>query len=168
MMAGKGWIEMECEIADRIILRVKKLDAGAVLPQYAHDGDAGLDVFANEDATIGPGEIKLVRTGVALELPANTEAQVRPRSGLAIKHGITVLNTPGTIDSGYRGEVGVILVNHGKVPYHIEKGMRIAQMVIKPVLRAQVVEVAELSDTKRGTGGFGSTGMKDKHRSTSA
>jgi len=151
------------------MLRVKKLDSGAVLPQYAHEGDAGLDVFANEDATIGPSEIKLVRTGVALELPANTEAQVRPRSGLAVKHGITVLNTPGTIDSGYRGEVGVILVNHGKMPFHIEKGMRIAQMVIKPVLRAQVVEVAELSDTKRGAGGFGSTGMKEKkHQSTSA
>lgn len=142
------------------ILKVKKLDAGAMLPQYAHEGDAGMDVFSNEDTVIEPGDSKLVRTGIAIELPDSTEAQVRPRSGLAAKFGITVLNTPGTIDTGYRGEVGIILINHGKKSFHVEKGARIAQMVVKPVLRVQVAEVAELSDTKRGAGGFGSTGMK--------
>lgn len=159
---------MERDAHEIKTLKIRRLDGRATLPQYAHEGDAGMDVFANEDATIGPGEIKLVRTGVAIELPPDTEAQVRPRSGLAIKHGITVLNTPGTIDAGYRGEVGVILVNHGKATYQVERGMRIAQMVIKPVLRVQVVEVEQLSDTKRGAGGFGSTGMKEQHRSTTA
>jgi dUTP pyrophosphatase len=142
------------------VLKVKRLDGGAMLPQYAHDGDAGLDVFSNEDADIGPGESKLVKTGISIELPDCTEAQIRPRSGLALKHGISVLNTPGTIDTGYRGEVGVILINHGKKPFHVEKGMRVAQMVVKPVLRVQVVAVDELSNTERGAGGFGSTGMK--------
>lgn len=144
-------------------LRVKKLDIGAMIPQYAHEGDAGMDVFSNEDVDIAPGESRLIKTGIAIELPDNTEAQVRPRSGLALKHGISVLNTPGTIDAGYRGEVGVILINHGKATFHAEKGTRIAQMVIKPVLRVHVMEVNELSDTKRGAGGFGSTGMKGKH-----
>ena len=135
-----------------------------MIPQYAHEGDAGMDVFSNEDVDIAPGESRLVKTGIAIELPDNTEAQVRPRSGLALKHGISVLNTPGTIDAGYRGEVGVILINHGKATFHAEKGTRIAQMVIKPVLRVHVMEVNELSDTKRGAGGFGSTGMKGKHQ----
>lgn len=141
-------------------LRVKRLDVDALLPQYAHEGDAGLDLFSNEDADIAPGDSKLVKTGISIELPACTEAQVRPRSGLALKHGISVLNTPGTIDAGYRGEVGVILINHGKKLFHVEKGTRIAQMVIKPVLRVQVEAVDELSDSSRGAGGFGSTGMK--------
>ncbi|MEI6808299.1 MAG: dUTP diphosphatase [bacterium] len=145
-------------------LKARKLDGSAMLPQYAHEGDAGMDVFSNEDADIGPGEFRLIKTGIAIELPDNTEAQIRPRSGLALKHGISVLNTPGTIDAGYRGEVGVILINHGKAAFHVEKGTRIAQMVIKPVLRVQVVEVDELSDTKRGAGGFGSTGMKGKRQ----
>jgi len=117
-----------------------------------------MDVCACEAATLQPGERKLIRTGLVMELPRGTEAQVRPRSGLALKHGVTLLNTPGTIDEGYRGEVGVILVNLGREPFEVLSGMRIAQMVIAPVLRADVAEVAEVSDTARGTGGFGSTG----------
>ncbi len=143
-------------------LKVKKLSDDAILPQYAHPGDAGLDLFACQCVEIGPGEHALVKTGISIELPVNTEAQVRPRSGLALKHGISVLNTPGTIDEGYRGEVGVILVNLGREKFVVEKGAKIAQMVIKPVLRVDVKEVADLSDTKRGSGGFGSTGYKHK------
>jgi dUTP pyrophosphatase len=117
-----------------------------------------MDLHANEELMLEPGQSGIVKTGIAVALPAGTEAQVRPRSGLALKHGVTVLNTPGTIDEGYRGEVGVILVNHGPAPYRIEKGMRIAQMVIQPVLRVDVVETEDLSETRRGEGGFGSTG----------
>jgi dUTP pyrophosphatase len=145
-------------------LNVKRLDPSATLPSYAHPGDAGLDLFAGEQAAIQPGETRLVKTGIAIQLPAGTEAQVRPRSGLALKHSITVLNTPGTIDEGYRGEVGVILINHGKAPFQVEKGMKIAQMVVQSVLRVEVAEVAELTDTSRGAGGFGSTGMGNAKR----
>jgi dUTP pyrophosphatase len=140
-------------------LSIKKLNPSATLPAYAHPGDAGLDLFACESATIHPGETRLVKTGISIQLPAGTEAQVRPRSGLALKNSVTVLNTPGTIDEGYRGEVGVILINHGKAPFLVEKGMKIAQMVVQSVLRVDVAEVAELTDTSRGAGGFGSTGM---------
>jgi len=145
-----------------MILKVKKLAADAVLPQYAHPDDAGLDLFANEAVELLPGESKMVKTGIAIELPKGTEAQVRPRSGLAAKNQITVLNTPGTIDEGYRGEVCVILINHGKKPFAVEKHMKIAQMVVQPVLTVDVAEAAELSDTARSTGGFGSTGNKAK------
>lgn len=141
-----------------MILRVKKLTDDAVVPQYAHPGDAGLDLFASVEVEIGAGESAMVGTGIAIQVPPGTEAQVRPRSGLALKRRVTVLNTPGTIDEGYRGEVGVILINHGREPFRIEKGMKIAQMVIKPVTRVEVEEVAELSDSARGAGGFGSTG----------
>ena len=103
-------------------------------------------------------DLALVPTGIAIELPPGTEAQVRPRSGLALKHAITVLNTPGTVDEGYRGEVGVILINHGHATFTVEAGMKIAQMVVSPRVQVSVVEVPELSDTHRGTGGFGSTG----------
>jgi dUTP pyrophosphatase len=137
---------------------VKRLVGGAKLPEYAHPGDAGMDLFSAEKVELPPGESRLVRTGIAIELPPRTEGQVRPRSGLAHKHMITVLNTPGTIDEGYRGEVGVILINHGKAPHTIVPGMKIAQLLVKPVLRAVVEEVEDLSDTKRGAGGFGSTG----------
>jgi len=141
-----------------MVLKIKRLTSDAILPQYAHPGDAGLDLFANEHADIGPGDSGMVKTGISIELPKGTEAQVRPRSGLAAKHAITVLNTPGTIDEGYRGEVCVILINHGKKPFVVEKGMKIAQMVIAPVLTVNVEEAKDLSDTSRGTGGFGSTG----------
>ncbi|MCP4155182.1 MAG: dUTP diphosphatase [bacterium] len=139
-------------------MKVKKIDKRAMLPCYAHPGDAGMDLFAIEAVTIEPGARELVRTGLVIELPEGTEAQVRPKSGLALKHGVTVLNTPGTIDYGYRGEVMVILINHGKEPFSIETGKKIAQMVIKPVLNVEISEVGELSGTQRGEGGFGSTG----------
>jgi len=139
-------------------LKVKRISETAKLPEYAHPDDAGMDVFSNEEKLILSGESALIKTGIKIELPANTEAQVRPRSGLALKEGITVLNTPGTIDEGYRGEVGVILINHSKKDFLITAGMKIAQMVISPVYQAEVIEVDELSDTRRGEGGFGSTG----------
>ncbi len=139
-------------------LRVKRLNPRAILPAYARDGDAGLDLFAVDASAIAPGASALVGTGIAIELPPGTEAQVRPRSGLALKHSITVLNTPGTIDEGYRGEVGVILINHGEAVFTIDAGMKIAQLVVSPRIQVQVAEVAELSDTQRGAGGFGSTG----------
>jgi dUTP pyrophosphatase len=141
-----------------MILKIKKLSADAVTPRYAHPGDAGLDVLAAERVEIPAGESRMVGTGLSIELPPNTEAQIRPRSGLAFKHRVTVLNSPGTIDEGYRGEVGVVLINHGRDPFVVEKGMRIAQMVVKPVIPVEVREVRELSDTRRGEGGFGSTG----------
>lgn len=140
------------------ILKIKCINKKAKLPEYAHPGDAGLDLFSVENVEIEPGDTALIKTGIIIELPESTEAQVRPRSGLALKHKITVLNTPGTIDEGYRGEIGVILINHGKERFKVEEGMKIAQMVIKPVLRVDIVNVDEINDTKRGEGGFGSTG----------
>ena len=139
-------------------LKVKKLNPEAILPSYAREGDAGLDLFSVKQMVIEPGKSALVPTGIAIELPSGTEAQVRPRSGLALKHGLSVLNTPGTVDEGYRGEVGVILINHGTSAFTVEPGMKIAQMVVSPRIQVAVVEVAELSDTQRGAGGFGSTG----------
>lgn len=142
-----------------LALKVKRLRNDAVLPDYAHPGDAGLDLFAADEVDLSPGESRVIKTGIAIALPPNTEAQVRPRSGLAAKHQISVLNTPGTIDEGYRGEVGVILINFGHETFRVEKGMKIAQMVVKPVLRVSVTEVTDLDDTARGEGGFGSTGV---------
>ncbi|MBV7272632.1 dUTP diphosphatase [Clostridium sp. PL3] len=143
-----------------IELKVKRINEEARMPEYAHEGDAGLDLFSVDDLVILPGESKLVKTGIQIELPKETEAQIRPRSGLALKNQITVLNTPGTIDEGYRGEIGVILINHGKQEFHVEKGMKIAQMVVKPVFRVTIKEIEELTDTSRGEGGFGSTGVR--------
>jgi len=140
------------------VLKVKKKDPAARLPEYAHPGDAGLDIFALEEKTLNAGESALIRTGIQIELPRYTEAQVRPRSGLALKHQVTLLNTPGTIDAGYRGEVGVIMINHGRHAFHVEKGMKIAQLVVQPVYHTTVVEVNELADSSRGEKGFGSTG----------
>ena len=141
-----------------MLIRIQKLRPDARLPEYAHKDDAGMDLFAAEGTTIAPGATALVKTGLAMELPPQTEAQVRPRSGLALKQAVTVLNTPGTIDAGYRGEIGVILINHGRQAFEVEAGMKIAQMVVKPVLQADVVEVGALNDSTRGDGGFGSTG----------
>lgn len=140
-------------------LQVKRLDPSAILPKYAHEDDAALDLFSIENYEIQPGESHLIRTGIAIALPPNTEAQVRPRSGLALKHQITVLNTPGTIDAGYRGEIGVILINHGKTSFNVTQGMKIAQLAIAPILRAEVEAVEQLSLTVRGDNGFGSTGF---------
>ena len=129
------------------------------LPDYASAGSAGLDLHAaSGPVTLAPGARTLVGTGIALALPEGFEGQVRPRSGLALKHGVTVLNAPGTIDSDYRGEVGVLLVNLGPSPFVVERGMRIAQLVIAPVARAHLVE-GDIDPTDRGAGGFGSTGL---------
>lgn len=130
------------------------------LPAYATEGSAGLDLLAavDNDFELAPASRAAVPCGIALALPEGFEAQVRPRSGLALHHGITVLNAPGTIDSDYRGEVRAILVNHGDAPFRITRGMKIAQLVIAPVTRAELAECNELPDSRRGAGGFGSTG----------
>ena len=131
---------------------------GLPTPTYATGGAAGLDVVAAEDLTLAPGQRHAVATGFAIAIPEGYEVQVRPRSGLALKHGITCLNTPGTIDHDYRGEVKVILANLGSEPFEVRRGERIAQLVPAPVLRANFVEAGELGETERGSGGFGSTG----------
>ena len=138
----------------------KRVHPDAILPAYAHEGDAGMDVRSVEDVVIPRGGRALVRTGLVMALPMGWEAQVRPRSGLALKHGVTVLNTPGTIDAGYRGEVGVILANFGDADFAVAKGDKVAQIVVAPVTQAEVVEVDSVDDTERGAGGFGSTGKK--------
>lgn len=132
---------------------------GLPLPRYASEAAAGLDITSAEDLVLDPGKRHAVETGLAIEIPHGFEVQVRPRSGLAIKHGVTCLNTPGTIDSDYRGEVKVILINHGDEPFPIRRGERIAQLVPAPVLRAHFSEAVELAETGRGSGGFGSTGQ---------
>lgn len=134
--------------------------AGLDLPAYATPDSAGMDLLAAVDGSVvlGPGERRLIPSGVAIALPPGTEAQVRPRSGLALKHGVTVLNTPGTIDPDYRGEIGVILINLGDRPFVVERGARIAQMVIAPFATAQWRLCDRLDDSQRGAGGFGSTG----------
>jgi len=141
-------------------VKFRRISPDAALPAYAHPGDAGMDVRSVEDIELPPGGRALVHTGLVMMLPEGYEAQVRPRSGLALKAGVTVLNTPGTIDEGYRGEVGVILANFGDAPFAVKKGDRIAQIVIAPVTRANVEETFETDETDRGTGGFGSTGRK--------
>ena len=143
-----------------IQIEVRRLPHGAdlPLPSYATEGAAGLDVVAAEDVTLAPGGRHAVATGFAIAIPPGYEVQVRPRSGLALKHGITCLNTPGTIDEDYRGEVKVILANLGAEPFDVRRGARLGQLVPGPVLKAEFREVAELSQTSRGAGGFGSTG----------
>ena len=137
-------------------------ESGHDLPQYSTEQSAGLDLRASisESVTLAPGEHRLIPTGLKIALPAGTEAQVRPRSGLAYKHGITVLNSPGTIDADYRGDVGVILINHSKEPFVIENGERIAQLVLARYVQLHWKPTSDLSDTERGGGGFGSTGVK--------
>jgi dUTP diphosphatase len=148
---------------DPITIAVHRLahGAGLPLPDYATPGSAGMDLMAAVEApmALAPGGRALVPTGIALALPPGYEAQVRPRSGLALKHGVTILNSPGTIDSDYRGEVQVILVNHGAAPFSVERGTRIAQLVVAPVARVAWGERRELDRTDRETGGFGSTGV---------
>ncbi|MFB0612428.1 dUTP diphosphatase [Aurantiacibacter poecillastricola] len=147
-------------MTDRVPVRVKRLPHGhgLDLPAYATDGAAGMDVVSAENVILRPGSRHAVATGFALAIPMGYEIQVRPRSGLALKHGITVPNTPGTIDSDYRGEVKVILINHSDDNFPIQRGDRIAQLVLAPVTLAQWDEVDELDNTARGEGGFGSTG----------
>ena len=143
------------------VLRIKKTDKRATLPQYESSGASGMDLraFTDRDIVIAPLERKRIPTGLYLEIPRGYEAQVRPRSGLAFNSGISVLNTPGTIDSDYRGELGVILINLGSEPFTVKNGDRIAQMVISPVIRVTISEAELLSETRRGPGGFGSTGI---------
>ena len=132
----------------------------AKLPHYSHNGDSGMDLYSVEDCgVIQPMERKLIRTGIRLEIPVGYEAQIRPKSGLAINHGITHLNTPGTIDSNYRGEIKIILINLGREPYKVEKGKKVGQMIFSKVETAVLEETEELSQTSRGDGGFGSTGL---------
>jgi len=139
-------------------LDVRRLDPALPLPGYAHPGDAGLDLHAADTTTLLPGERALVPCGIAVAVPQGHVGLVHPRSGLAVDHGLTVLNAPGTIDAGYRGEVKVLLVNHGTDPVEVRHGERIAQLLIQPVAAVDVREVDRLDTTARGSGGFGSTG----------
>jgi dUTP pyrophosphatase len=143
----------------RCLVKIKKLNPIARTPRYEYRDDSGADLYAMVDYTLQPLERKAVPTGICAEVPAGFELQIRPKSGLALKNGITVLNTPGTIDSGYRGEIKVILINLGSEPYQIKKGQKIAQLVVVPVGRADFKEVEELSTSDRGIGGFGSTNV---------
>lgn len=139
-------------------IKFKKLNEKAILPSFANEGDAGLDICSTQEVLLMPGQRTLVKTGLAIQLPKGWEAQVRSRSGLAYKHGVVVLNSPGTIDEPYRGEIGVILINHGQEPYSISIGDRIAQLVLKRTEDVVPVFVEELNESNRGSGGFGSTG----------
>jgi dUTP diphosphatase len=146
------------QLDSAVRIEVVRSDPGVALPVYAREGDAGLDVAAAATVTLEPGGRELVPTGLRVAIPAGYAGLVMPRSGLALRSGVTVLNAPGLIDSGYRGEIGVLLVNHGARTVVIQRGERIAQLVIQPVARAQLVEVRELPESRRGEGGFGSTG----------
>jgi dUTP pyrophosphatase len=145
---------------EQITVKIKKLHPDAKLPEAARDGDVAFDLCSVVDYDLETGSRYAVPTGIAMEIPRGYEGQIRPRSGLSLRQGITTLNTPGTIDSGYRGEVKVILINHGNDTFQIEKGMRIAQLAIRPVPDVKFVEVDDLEESQRGTGGFGSTGIK--------
>ncbi len=140
------------------VTRVGRRGPPLPIPRYMTPGAAGLDLLADEAASLAPGERRLVPTGLALEIPPGYEGQVRPRSGLAMRNGIGMVNAPGTVDSDYRGEVGVLLVNHGQERVDLARGDRIAQLVVAPVVRVTLVEVDELGASDRGAGGFGSTG----------
>jgi dUTP pyrophosphatase len=146
------------QLDSAVRIEVVRSDPAVALPVYAREGDAGLDVAAAATVTLEPGGRELVPTGLRVAIPAGYAGLVMPRSGLALRSGVTVLNAPGLIDSGYRGEIGVLLVNHGARTVVIQRGERIAQLVIQPVARAQLVEVRELPESRRGEGGFGSTG----------
>jgi deoxyuridine 5''-triphosphate nucleotidohydrolase (dut) len=143
-----------------IKILIKRLSKEVSLPKYETSGSSGMDLGSNIVANISPGKIAIIPTGLALSIPKGFEAQIRPRSGLAAKKKISVLNTPGTIDSDYRGEIKVILINLGEEIFKVEKGLRIAQMVFCPIVQAQFREVDDLNETERGKGGFGSTGTK--------
>jgi dUTP pyrophosphatase len=147
-----------------VLTRVLPHGEGLDLPSHATDGSAGVDlraaVPAGEPIRLAPGDVALVPTGLVIELPSGTEGQVRPRSGLAARHGVTVLNAPGTIDSDYRGEVKVLLINHGREPFEVTRGERVAQLVVARYERVRLAPAGELSDTMRGAGGFGHTGTE--------
>ena len=149
-------------------IKILKNGFGLPLPKYESDGAAGIDLLAAIDekkrVKILPGRAEMIPTGIAIALPIDFEAQIRPRSGLAAKHGITILNSPGTIDSDYRGEISAMLINHSKINFEIERGMRIAQMVITPVVQFNLIETQDLDKTERGGGGFGSTGLRENDK----
>ena len=146
---------------DAVLIKFRRLRAGAILPAYQSEQAAGMDLSADldEPVEIEPGDIVVIPCGFAMALPIGFEAQIRPRSGLATKFGITLPNAPGTVDSDYRGEMKVPLINHGKIPFVVEPGMRIAQMIVARVEHVQILEVKELTQTQRGERGFGSTGV---------
>ncbi len=144
-----------------IKVKIKRTSKLAVLPTFSYPGDAGMDLHSIENTVIAPNSIQLIHTGLIIELPPKTEAQIRPRSGLALNNGITVLNSPGTIDEGYRGEIGVILINHGTKSFYVTEGMKIAQLVVKPILSIELEEVDDVSNSERGKGGFGSSGLNE-------
>lgn len=146
-------------LSENLKIKIRKIKENAILPHYAHEGDAGVDLYSTEDYVLKPSQRILVSTGLSMAIPKGYEAQVRPKSGLALKYGITTCNSPGTIDSGYRGEIRVIVINHGSEEFKIEKRTKIAQMVFNKVEGAEFEEVEELDNTKRGQGGFGSTGL---------
>jgi dUTP pyrophosphatase len=146
-------------VPDHLEVAVLRLDTDLPLPAYAHPGDAGADLLTTVDVTLAPGERALVPTGIALALPEGYVAFVQPRSGLAARHGVSIVNTPGTVDSGYRGEIKVLLINHDpNEPVELRRGDRVAQLVVQRVEHARFVEVDELPDSARGAGGYGSTG----------
>jgi dUTP pyrophosphatase len=148
---------------NRIAVKIRRLEDNEELPlpSYRSENSSGMDIRASvkDPVLLKPGEIRLIPTGLAVSVPTGYEAQIRPRSGLALRHGISMVNSPGTIDSDYRGEIGIILINHGAEPFTIRRGDRIAQMIISKVYHAELVEVDELDHTARGQGGFGHTGL---------
>lgn len=144
--------------AEEVALKIRRLDPDLPVPRYAHPGDAGMDLAAAEDVTVGPGERVAVGTGLVIAIPPGWVGLVHPRSGLALRHGLTVVNAPGTVDAGYRGELKVLLVNLGDEPVDIARGERVAQLLLQRVGRAVIAESDDLDETSRGEGGFGSTG----------
>lgn len=143
-----------------IDVKILKVDKDLPTPKYVHQGDAGMDLYSAEAYSLKPGERKLFSTGLKIEIPESYEVQIRPRSGLALKNGISIVNTPGTLDFQYRGVIGVILINHGTEDFVVTRGDRIAQMVFNKFETAKLIEVEQLSETVRGEGGFGSSGHK--------
>jgi len=141
-------------------VKIKKIHSDAKIPDYAHPGDAGADLYSVEEKTLRPMKRAMISTGIKIALEKGYNAEIRPKSGLAANHGLTILNTPGTIDAGYRGEIKIIMINLSQEDFRIEKGMKIGQMVIKRVEEARFEEVEELDETSRNQGGFGSTGLK--------
>lgn len=147
-------------------IKIQKINESAIIPEYAHEDDAGMDVYSTKNYMLLPNHRILVGTGLKIEIPKGYEMQIRPKSGLALRNGITLLNTPGTVDASYTGETGVILINHSSKPYKIEKGQKIAQIVFSKVERVKFSEADQIKTTKRGEGGFGSTGLKHHKRPT--
>ena len=146
-------------LTEKLKVKISKIKENAITPCYAHKNDAGVDLYSTEDYVIKPGQIVLVSTGIRMAIPPGYEGQTRPKSGLALNHGISICNSPGTIDSGYRGEVRIIAINHGNKEFKIEKETKIAQMVFNKIETAEFEEVEELDNTTRGQNGFGSTGL---------